>query len=186
LGTGFMFIEMSFIQMFTRFMGDPVLAAALVLGGLLSFAGVGSIGSSFFSKKLGRGSLTGPFLVSLGIIIYMELLPRLFEAAAWLPSMAKTGLGLVCLAPLACLMGIPFPLGITALQNRIPAAIPLAWAVNGFASVISASGAVLLAMTIGFRSLLILAASAYFIAGGVALVLGRVHHSMEVSSENEA
>ena len=186
LGTGFMFIEMSFIQMFTRFMGDPVLAAALVLGALLSFAGVGSIGSSFFSKKLGRGSLTGPFLVSLGIIIYMELLPRLFEAAAWLPSMAKTGLGLVCLAPLACLMGIPFPLGIRALQNRIPAAMPLAWAVNGFASVISASGAVLLAMTIGFRSLLILAASAYFIAGGITLVLGRIHHAMEVSSENEA
>ena len=53
LGTGFMFIEMSFIQMFTRFMGDPVLAAALVLGGLLSFAGVGSMGSSFFSEKLG-------------------------------------------------------------------------------------------------------------------------------------
>ena len=115
-----MFIEMSFIQMFTRFMGDPVLAAALVLGGLLSFAGVGSIGSSFFSEKLGRGSLTGPFLVGLGIIIYMELLPRLFEAAAWLPSIAKAGVGLVCLAPLACLMGIPFPLGITALQTQNP------------------------------------------------------------------
>src|SRR5208283_1068726 len=183
LGTGFMFIEMSFIQMFTRFMGDPVLAAALVLGGLLSFAGVGSMGSLFFREKLGRGSLIGPFLVGLGIIIYMELLPPLFEAAAWFPTIAKAGIGLVCLAPLACLMGIPFPLGITALQNRIPAALPLAWAINGFTSVISASGAVLLAMTIGFRSLLILAAVAYFVAGGVTLVLGRVHHSMGVSSE---
>ncbi len=185
LGTGFMFTEMSFIQMFTRFMGDSVLAAALVLGGLLFFAGIGSMGSLFFSQKLGRGSVTGPFLVGVGIIIYMELLPALFETAAWLPPIAKAGVGLICLAPLACLMGIPFPLGMTALQNRIPTAIPLAWAVNGFTSVISASGAVLLAMTIGFRSLLILAASAYLIAAAALLVLGWSHHSVEVHSENE-
>ena len=39
LGTGFMFIEMSFIQMFTRFMGDPVLAAALVWVGFCPLPG---------------------------------------------------------------------------------------------------------------------------------------------------
>ncbi len=186
LGTGFMFIEMSFIQMFTRFLGDPVIAAALVVGGLLFFAGAGSMASSFLVRRLGRGSLIGPLSISLMIILYMGLLPGLFGVDSSLSSLPKTGLALLFLAPLAFLMGIPFPSGISELQARLPAGVPLAWAVNGFTSVISASGAVLLAMTIGFHSLLILAALAYVAAGAAALVLSWIDNKMKEFSNNEA
>jgi hypothetical protein len=186
LGTGFMFIEMSFIQMFTRFLGDPVIAAALVVGGLLFFAGAGSMASSFSMRRLGRGSLIGPLLAGLLIILYIAVLPRLFGVASILSPLPKTGLGLLFLAPLAFIMGIPFPSAISELQTRIPAAVPLAWAVNGFTSVISASGAVLLAMTIGFRNLLMLAALAYIVAGAAALVPGWGANKMKEFSKNEA
>jgi len=186
LGAGFMFIEMSFIQMFTRFLGDPVIAAAVVVGGLLFFAGAGSMASPFLMRRLRRGLLIGPISVSFTIILCMELLPRLFGVASFLPPLPKAGLGLLLLAPLAFLMGIPFPSGISALQARLRAGVPLAWAVNGFTSVISASGAVLLAMTIGFRSLLLLAALAYIGAGAVALVPAWSAGKTKVVSNNEA
>ena len=143
------------------------------MGGLLFFAGAGSMASPFFMRRSGRGLLIGTLSVSLAIIVYTELLPGLFAVASSLSPLPKMGLGLLLLAPLAFLMGVPFPSGISALQARLPAGVPLAWAVNGFTSVISASGAVLLAMTIGFRSLLLLAALAYIGAGAVALVAVR-------------
>ncbi len=186
LGIGFMLIEMSFIQMFTRFLGDPVIAAALVVGGLLFFAGAGSMAAPFLMKRLGCGLLIGPLSVSLAIILYMELLPGLFGVASFLSPLLKTGSGLLLLAPLAFLMGVPFPSGISALQARLSAGVPLAWAVNGFTSVISASGAVLLAMTIGFHNLLILAALAYVVAGAAALVPVWSANKTKEFSKNEA
>ncbi len=71
LGTGFMFIEMSFIQMFTRFLGDPVIAAALVVGGLLFFAGAGSMASSFSELVRRFRIVFGPLLAGLLIILYI-------------------------------------------------------------------------------------------------------------------
>ncbi len=59
------------------------------------------------------------------------------------------------------------------LHEMAAEAVPVAWAVNGFASVVSACGAVLLAMTIGFRSLFVLAAVLYMSAGLLSLLIIR-------------
>jgi len=109
LGIGFMFVEMSFIQMFTRFLGDPVLAAALVLGAILFFAGVGSMAETFLAERSHRGPLICIFLLSAVIILCTKLLPHLFEATAFLTPMWKVLIGVVFLAPPAFLMGVPFP-----------------------------------------------------------------------------
>jgi hypothetical protein len=93
--------------------------------------------------------------------------------------MWKVLIGVAFLAPPAFLMGVPFPWGLSALQKNAPAAVPLAWAVNGFTSVISASGAVLVAMTMGFRSLLILACLAYVMAGVVSLIPARTQERIK-------
>jgi hypothetical protein len=171
LGAGFMFIEMSFIQIFTRFLGDPIPAAALVLGGILFFAGVGSMVQPRITGKLPGGIVGVTIMVAALVITISRLFPCILEDAGMLPDAWKVVVGLVIIAPLAMLMGNPFPWGLSMLHKRASQVIPLAWAVNGFVSVVSASVAVILAMVYGFRILLGLAAVLYLCAGVLSLVL---------------
>jgi H+/Cl- antiporter ClcA len=67
----------------------------------------------------------------------------------------------VFIAPIGLFLGLFFPLGIRKFFRENPAAIPLAYAVNGAASVISPVLASLIAVEYGLRILLVLAAMLY-------------------------
>jgi hypothetical protein len=71
---------------------------------------------------------------------------------------AITGLGL---APLGVAMGMPFPRLLGALQEREPALVPWAWGVNGALSVVASVLAALMALSWGFRAVLLAGAVAY-------------------------
>jgi hypothetical protein len=165
LAAGFMFIEMVLIQLFTRFIGDPVPAAALVIGAVLFFAGIGSAVSPAFTSKLPGEVFSVTVLIALTTLCYSGLLPCVFRGLAALDGLWKTVLGVLILAPPAFLMGMPFPWGMAALRKKAPVTVPLAWAINGFGSVVSACAAMVLAMSLGFKMLLALAALAYVLAG---------------------
>ena len=122
-----------------------------------------------------RIALPPPWLlaVCLGLLCALELL-LLYRAAPWL--MAQTlPLRVVCalllIAPLEFCMGMPFPWGLRRLEGGGQALIAWAWGVNGFASVVSAVAAGLLAMEIGFSGLLGLGVLCYL--GAAALLSGR-------------
>jgi spermidine synthase len=171
LGAGFMLLEMSFIQVFTRFLGDPILAAALVLGGFLFFAGVGSMIQPQVTTRLPWGILIVALAIAALVLLSTAVLPPVFHAAAGLSEVWKTVVGLCLIAPLALLLGMPFPWGLSLLHRKKVAAVPLAWSVNGFASVVSTSSAVLVTMTYGFKVLSVLAALIYALAGGLSLIV---------------
>lgn len=61
-------------------------------------------------------------------------------------------------------MGMPFPIGLGMLSNRLPAWIPWAWGINGCASVVSAILATLLAIHLGFVFVVVAAILAYLLA----------------------
>ncbi|MDQ7782436.1 MAG: hypothetical protein RDU20_06145, partial [Desulfomonilaceae bacterium] len=165
LGTGFMLLEMSFIQVFTRFLGDPIPAAALVIGAFLFFAGAGSMAQPHVTRRVPAGILVPALGIVLIVAVYSVVLSTVFEAAAGLSATGKTMVGTCLLAPLAFLLGMPFPWGLSMVHRKAVAAVPVAWAVNGFASVVSTSVAVLVTMTYGFKVLSIVAAAIYALAG---------------------
>jgi hypothetical protein len=66
--------------------------------------------------------------------------------------------------PLGFAMGMPFPLGLQRISALFPELIPWAWSINGFASVISASLATLIAIHYGFNVLIITAVAFYLLA----------------------
>jgi len=68
------------------------------------------------------------------------------------------------IAPLAMCMGVPFPTAMTRLANTAEETIPWAWAINGFASVVGAVLATLLAIHMGFAAVILLAVLVYAIA----------------------
>lgn len=167
LGIAFLFIEMAFIQKFILFLRHPLYAVGVVISGFLLFAGLGSNYSSRLKKSIAsrRNVLILPVAAIAGIaLLYLYLLPILFQHLLWLPDPLKVIVSLCLIAPLAFCMGIPFPLGLIVLSRRAPELIPWAWGINGCASVISAVLATLLAIHIGFRGIVIAAVCLYVLA----------------------
>ena len=99
--------------------------------------------------------------IALLTLAYVTLLPLVFRAFIGLPDAARIALSLALIAPLAFFMGMPFPLGLRRLSRSAPGFIPWAWGINGFASVVSAVLATLLAIEFGFNAVLLLALILY-------------------------
>jgi hypothetical protein len=166
IGVAFMFIEIAFIQKFILFLHHPLYAVSVVLCAFLVFAGLGSLMSARWKKHFSLYRVTA----GIGILslLYVMLLPALFNWLVQMPIEFKIPVSALLIAPLAFLMGMPFPLGLSVVSNRLPSWIPWAWGVNGCASVVSAILATLLAIHLGFVFVVFMAVLAYLLA---ALVL---------------
>ena len=161
LGLGFMFIEIAFIQYFILLLGHPLYSVAIVLTSFLLFAGVGS----FVAQ---RWQYSGLRRVLLGIVIalplYLLLLPLVFSLTLGWAEIPRLLLAVLLIAPLAFLMGVPFPAGLAKLSKLAPAYSPWAWGINGCASVTAVILAKLLAMAAGFAVVLACAMLVYGLA----------------------
>jgi len=161
LGLGYLFVEVSLIQKFTLFLSHPVLSATTVIASMLVFSGLGSL-------LLGKVKLSAITvgIASLGAL-HAFLLPRIFDVLFGLSDPARTGLSIVLIAPLAFLMGAPFPRGLELVRTKSAPLAPWAWGVNGFASVLGPPLATLIAMSFGFRAVVLTAAFFYLLAGRI-------------------
>lgn len=166
VGLAFLFIEIAFIQKFILFLHHPLYAVALVLTAFLIFAGLGS-GFSWRLVKDGRYQHAIRISV-LGIVVlgflYILFIGSAFAQFQSLSITAKIPLTIVMIAPLAFFMGMPFPLALAKLGEIAPNMIPWAWGVNGCASVVSAVLATILAIAIGFNTVIVFALVLYGVA----------------------
>ena len=105
-------------------------------------------------------------VIAMGVLtlLYLTILPGLFQALIHLPDAAKIIISVALIAPLATCMGVPFPTAMMRLADTAEEAIPWAWAINGFASVVGAVLATLLAIHMGFAAVILLAVLVYAIA----------------------
>lgn len=168
LGMAFLFVEIAFIQKFIIFLSHPLYAVAVVLAGFLLFAGLGSGYSAKLYSLCGQKHRTVVFLSVAGItgltLLYVAALPGLFSLLSGRPDWLRIVISAALIAPLAFCMGMPFPMGLKRLAGEAPDFIPWAWGINGFASVISAALATLLALHLGFTAVLLLALLLYGLA----------------------
>lgn len=160
LGLAFLFIEIAVLQRLTLLLGQPLLAAAAGLAAFLFFAGLGSA----VAQRLAPSRRTGIYVVA-GIagaaLAYLVLSPLLLSwTGAW-PIGWRALLALTAIAPMAALMGLPFPLGLKRLAATAPAFIPWAWGINGCASVLSALLAALLALHWGLSGVILAGIALY-------------------------
>jgi len=164
LGFGFLALEMSLMQRFTLLMGDPLLAAAAVLSGFLFFSGCGSLCSQRWVRSPLKAIAVSGLAIALVAPLVLFLSHSLLGFVATWNTAGRFLFTLSLLAPLAFLMGWPFPAGMSLLSVSSPALLAWAWGINGFASVAAAPLTVLLAMSLGFRLVLALAVLAYLLA----------------------
>ncbi len=180
VGFAFMFVEIAFIQKFILFLSHPLYAIAVVLCAFLSFAGLGSrysqrmtahaphmTGHGFPSRR-GNHCRRAVGLVVAGIclasLLYLVALPPLLRLLMPLPDPARIAVLVLLMAPLAFLMGMPFPLGLGGVAARDKTLVPWAWAVNACASVVAAPLATLVAIHLGFSAVVLVALCLYVVA----------------------
>jgi spermidine synthase len=173
LGLAYIFLEISFLQQFIRYLYDPVFSATVVICSFLVYSGVGSlIGEKICRPHSGYILVISlPFIVAIGVI-YMGSDLFLHHALSGLSLWLRMLICSILIAPLAIPMGIPFPAGLSRLEQIHEALVPWAWGVNGFFSVIGASSAVLIAIGFGFKVVISCALSLYMIAGIVYSFIG--------------
>ena len=176
LGVGFMFIEMAFIQKFLLLLSHPIYAVAVVLCAFLIFAGLGSFFSLRFRDSILKSKKTSPLRhpipIAIGVLssialLYLLLINPIFHRFLASSEPIKIIVSISLIAPLAFFMGMPFPLGINLLRRRNPHLIAWAWAINGYASVVSAILATCLAISIGFSAVILLAIGIYVVGAGI-------------------
>lgn len=160
IGLGFMFIEITLIQQFILYFGNPIYAAAAVLSGMLICSGAGSYASSRF----GTGAMDFVKVLSLVIFfifLYILFLTPLLRTTINLPLLLKIFLSILFISPAAFFMGMPFPLGLRKLSVHNKTLIPWAWGINGCLSVISTALATIIAVEAGYLAVMLIAALSY-------------------------
>jgi hypothetical protein len=130
---------------------------------MLLCSGAGSLLST-------RCALTAKFiqrvaaLVAALILFYGFFLSSIMRGAIALPFQLKIIVTGVLIAPLAFVMGIPFPLGLRLLSQGDDRQVGWAWGINGCLSVVTASATMLFAAEGGLFFVFLCGAFMYVVA----------------------
>ncbi|WP_163831796.1 spermidine synthase family protein [Spartinivicinus ruber] len=167
VGVSFFFIEVAFIQYFILWFNNILLAVTVTTCSFLLFAGAGSLLTNLLiNKELSYGRIinTSIIWILLSLLLLWFILPMLFE---WLKDsslLAKSVVAAASISPLALAMGLPFATGLASLHQQPAQLIPWAWSINNSASVTSILLSPIIAIELGYNSLLLIAACCYVAA----------------------
>jgi hypothetical protein len=177
LGTGFIVVEIVLLQRLTLYLGQPTLALAVGVAGLLSGAAVGSASIRRLPGGL-RGATLGSTVALAAVLV---ILPHVADATLAAPLVVRVAFALVFAIALGLPLGTAFPRVLGAAGAHDRNLLAWAWGTNGVASVVGSILAAALALETGFTGLAWLAIACY----AVAMLLGeppRVAQSAETST----
>lgn len=160
LGTGFIVVEIVLLQRLTLYLGQPTLALAVGVAGLLSGAAAGSASIRRLPGGL-RGAALGSAVALAAVLV---ILPRAADATLAAPLAVRVFVALMFAVALGLPLGTAFPRVLNAAGAHQRDLLAWAWGVNGVASVIGSILAAGLALETGFTGLAWLAIACYLLA----------------------
>jgi len=144
LGFGFMAIELLFIQIFMKLIGYPIYAVATVITVMLIGAAIGSMASrSVVGRDAERWHVPFGGTAATGLALWLTY-PALSSHFIASGDAVRIGAAALMIAPIAFFMGMPFPLGIAALDRKPRGAVAWAWSMNGLFTAIGGVATALL------------------------------------------
>ena len=175
LGFGFIFYEITLIQLLNLFLGYPTYALTVTLMALLVFTGIGAYLSG---RRREQRNLVPQLLVAIVAltVFYLFGLTPMTDALLSLAFALRILITFAVLAPLGLCLGMFMPLGlerVSGLSEHPREYVAWGWAVNGFASVTGSVLATILSMIVGFDVVLVLGLAAYLLAVVAWLSLSR-------------
>ncbi|MGD8353159.1 MAG: hypothetical protein PVJ01_03260 [Pseudomonadota bacterium] len=162
LGTGYMTMEILLIKRAGLVMGPPAVTAGVLLFSFMLGSGLGSLAAGRRMNLDRQPVWVFPAVAALTAAAYF-LTPYFLKLTipAKFPALFLTA------AVPAFLMGFPFPSALMLYETDRESLLTWAWALNGYSSVIGSSLAGVLAVTLGFESLLLLGTCCYMAAWGL-------------------
>jgi hypothetical protein len=170
LGLGYIIIEICLIQKFTLFLGQPVYTMLTVISTMLIFSGIGSMFSEKVISKIKNVKIIFAVIAVLTILIGL-LNDSIFSSLVRLDLIYRVIISVLIIGPLAFFMGMPFPYGISTIDNNARYLTAYSWGVNGFFSVIGSVLVIILSMIYGFKAVFIISALIYATAMMIAGML---------------
>src|SRR5690606_15441876 len=145
------------------FVGHPTLSLAVVLGGIILAAGIGSLLSGRLAVEA-RGKLGWlfPLIPALLVVLARMAAGPVTEAFAGAETSARVLLSVALIAPPALGMGLCFPLGLRLVEMAGGRAItPWLWGINGAFGVCASGLALGASMTWGISTTMAIGAACY-------------------------
>lgn len=173
LGAGYVFAMSGLIQRAVLFLGHQAYAFAVVIGGLLVWAGAGSMIAGCCAKRPRRTMTVAVGVVCAMLVVVQYGLDPLFGATASLDLPLRITIALAAIAPLGVALGTMFPTGLAIVKARSPLFVPWAFGINGVFSVIGTSVVMPGSIVYGFPAMAALAGATYFAALAIGLVVVR-------------
>jgi len=161
LGLAYLLVEITTMQRFVLYLGHPTYSLTIGLSSFLVFSGIGSAfaGRCRAGPKFARLAAIGVVVL---LLLHATVLPWFLRATLDLAEPLRLVLAAAAIAPLAFLMGMPFPTGLSQLAAR--PTVAWAFGVNGAASVVASILSIILAMQVGFFWVFLVAAGLYLVA----------------------
>ncbi len=167
LGLGYIVVEIVLIQRLNLYLGNPAFALTVVLFTMLASSGAGSLFAERFADPRALSRILA--VVVAGIALVWLTIDPFIHLTLGASRGIRIILAVLYVAPVAFVMGMPFPTGLRLAGRESESLVPWAWAVNGATSVLGSVLAVVVSMTAGFSMSLVFAGIAY----GVGFVVAR-------------
>jgi len=184
LGLGYIMVEIVLIQRFTLFIGYPTHAITTTIFSMLLFSAIGSLIAQRILKTSQHLQIALGILAIM-LIGYIFALPPLFQTFLGLPDLARIFLSVAFIAPLALLMGMPFPTGLRQLGTQSQELMPWAWGMNGVFSVLGSVLVILISMLTSFTIAFLCTAFLYGATAILSTVLWKTQ-IRDIETEPEA
>jgi len=164
LGLGFIVFELVFIQIFMKLIGFPLYAYTTVLFTFLFGAGVGSLASEKL-QLMERAKTWVPFAGIAAATVFVILCQTfVFDGLLEMRTMLRILASIMIIFPLAFFLGMPFPMGVLAVENKPKGTVAWAWALNGLFTVTGGIFCAIFSVYFGFIATMLVALGAYGIA----------------------
>lgn len=160
IGLGFMFVQIPFLQRFSVYLGHPTYTFSIILFLMILSAGAGSMLSDRLRHD-GAWALRLPWIIGSLIFLETMLLQPVTDATIGGGLVARTVVVTLFVAPLACVLGMCFPIGMRLAGQHSAAITAWMWGVNGAAGVLASIVAVMASMWLGINVSFWVAAALY-------------------------
>jgi hypothetical protein len=181
LGLAFITIELTFIQKFMQMVGSPLYTYSTVIFALLCSSGLGSLASAKVAPS-GTTRWRVPFAAIIVLLVaFLLLQSTLFRIGLGLEQPERILFAALIIFPIGFFLGMPFPLGVLAIEGQSRGAVAWAWGMNGAFTIIGGVSSVVLSILYGFTLTLITSIVVYVIA---ALVYPRLIAAQEARARD--
>lgn len=161
IGLGFMFVEITLMQMMSMFLGHPVYGLGIVLFSMILSSGIGS----FISESFPLNTKQRLVAWSLAVAAYIALLAA--SVTPLMETFIEEGFAVraaVCLAlifPCGIMMGFAFPTGMKLTDKVSDRLTPWFWGINGAMGVVASAVAMVISIGLGLPFTLLAGALCY-------------------------